>query len=100
MSNEVLDLLACGFAQSFGSTEVYGVSFDEVGIELMVAYRLAKAIADLGPAMVSISSLQRDRAHLTLRSRRLAGRTDLFYRANADAVRLSQCAVDRPGRGN
>ena len=42
MSNEVLDLLACGFAQSFGSTEVYGVSFDEVGIELMVAYQLAK----------------------------------------------------------
>src|SRR5437899_6111255 len=66
----------------------------------MLANDLAKAVADFGAAVVSISRLRRDLARLPLRLRRLADRTDLFDRTDADAVRLAQCPVDRPGLGD
>src|ERR1700756_5512732 len=66
----------------------------------MLANDLAKPVAHLGSTIIPVSRLRRDLARLPLRLRRLADGTDLFDRANANTVRLTQCPVDRPGLGN
>jgi hypothetical protein len=42
-------LLTGSLTEGLGTAELDGVGLDEVGIELMLADKLAEAIADLGP---------------------------------------------------
>src|SRR5207253_10201140 len=55
VDNKVFDLLARGFAQDFDSAKINGVGLHQVRIELMLANQLAKSVADLPAAVVSIS---------------------------------------------
>jgi hypothetical protein len=49
VGDEVLDLLACSFAQGLGPAEVGGVCLDQIGVELVLADELAEAVRTLGP---------------------------------------------------
>src|SRR5438477_4495831 len=66
----------------------------------MLADDLAKAIADLGSATVSISRLGRKFARVLLGSCRHAKGSDFLDRADADAVRFSQSSINGPGFGH
>ena len=46
MSNEILHLLASGITQGLHAAEIRCVGLDQVGIELMLANNLAKAVAN------------------------------------------------------
>ena len=51
MLDEVFHLLAGGFAKSLDAAEIGRIGLDQVGIELMLADDLAKAVANLRAAM-------------------------------------------------
>jgi hypothetical protein len=53
--DEVLDLLACGLAESFRATKVDGVGLHQFGIELVLADDLAEAVADRAPGIVPVA---------------------------------------------
>jgi len=59
MRYKAFDLLARGFAEGFGATEIDSVRLDQVGIELMLTDQLAQAVADSGPALVSVLAIDR-----------------------------------------
>jgi hypothetical protein len=95
-------LLAGSLTEGFGTAEIDGVRLDEVGIELMLADELAEAVADLGPTIVSvfpIDRLRREPLRLLRGGNWFGKRTDLLDGADADAVGLAECPVDRPGLG-
>src|SRR5438876_9831269 len=94
MSNEVLDLLACGFAQSLDPTKISSIGLHQVGIELVLPDDLAQAIADLWASVVPVSRLRRELARLLPRLRGMGSRSDFLDRADADTVCLAQCTVD------
>ena len=68
----------------------------------MLADQLTEAVADFGSTIVAILSIDRLRTQLLCL---LGGRTqfgeraDFLNRADADAIGLAQCPVDRPGIG-
>ena len=89
MGDEVLDLFAGGFPQSLYAAEVGGVGLNQIGIELMLANDLAKTIANLRAAMVSVAiGRLRQLPGLWRRSGLAGGGTNFFDGADADAVRL------------
>ena len=59
MGDKGFDLRAGGFAESFSATEIDGVAFDQVGIELVLTDELAEAVADFGTAVVSVLAIDR-----------------------------------------
>src|SRR5437870_5237896 len=60
----------------------------------MLANDLAKAIADLWAAVISISWLGRQFLRFPRRRSRFGKRSDLLDRADTDAIGLPQCTVD------
>ena len=56
VDDEGFHLLAGGLAESLGAAEIDGVGLHEIGIELVLANELAKAVAELGAAVVSVLS--------------------------------------------
>src|SRR2546426_6160215 len=99
MNYKSFDLLTLRFTQSFDSAKIRGVRLHQVGIELMLANDLAKAIADLWAA-ASVCRLRGELARLPLRLRQLGSRSDFLDRANADTIGLAQCTVDRSSLGD
>src|ERR1022692_3577700 len=103
--HEAFDLLTSGIFQGFGTAEVDGVGFHQLGIELVLADDLAEPVADLviGTTIavpVSVGILGRK---LTLigSPRRWTGiRSDLLNRADSDAIRLAQSTIDGSGFRN
>jgi hypothetical protein len=102
MGDEVLDLLAGGFAQGFGAAEIHRVRLDQTWVQLMLADDLAEAIADSRTIAIQAIAVRRLRREFPGRVVRLAfglGRTaersDLLDRANANAIRLPQRAINR-----
>jgi hypothetical protein len=59
VDDEGFDLFAGGFAKGLGAAEIDSVGLDQVGIELMLADQLAKAVADFRAAVVSILAVGR-----------------------------------------
>jgi hypothetical protein len=59
LSDESFDLLTVGFAEAFGSAEIDRVGLHQVGIELVLTDQLAEAVADFGPAVVSVLTIHR-----------------------------------------
>ena len=57
MLDKVFDLLTRGFAKGFGTAEIDGVGFYQVGIDIMLPYQLAEAVANFGPAIIAVSPL-------------------------------------------
>ncbi len=107
MRDEVLNLLASGFAESLGTAEVDCVGLHQNGIELMLANDLAQAVTN--PRAIPVSAIPvcrmcREFSGFAVRfAFRLGGarkRADLLDRADADAVRLPQRAIHRPGFGD
>src|SRR5207302_7845728 len=66
LSDEVLNLLASGVAQSLGPAKISRIGLDQVGIELMLANDLAEAVADFGAAAVPIRRLWRKLFRLSI----------------------------------
>src|SRR5256885_16083145 len=85
MRNEVFDLFACGFTQSFGAAEVRGVDLHQSGVELMLADDVAEPGANLGAAVVLIRWLRRRPPRFPRRMLRLGRGSNLRGRATADA---------------
>jgi len=99
--NEVLDLLAGGIAQGFHPAEIGGIGFDQGGIELVLADDLAKAITNLGHAItVSVRGLRGNFARASRILERARRRSNLFNRANTNAIGLAEGAVYRSGFRN
>src|ERR1035441_9961967 len=100
--NEAFDLLTRGVFEGFGTAEIDSVGFHQLGIEFVLTDDLAEPVADLmtGTTIavpVSVGILGRK---LTLigSPRRWTGiRSDLLDRADPDAIRLTQGAIDRSG---
>src|SRR6266851_4183473 len=103
MGDEAFDLLAGGFAESLGAAEIDGIGLDQVGIELVLADELAKAVANLGTTVVSVFAIDllgREFLRLSGGRSRFGKRADFLDRADADAVGLAQGPVNRPGFGH
>src|SRR5438309_4340684 len=100
MSDKVFDLVAGGFAQGRDAAKIHGVGLHQIRVKLMLADDLAQTIADLGPAVVSISRLRRKFARVLLGSCRHANGSDFLDRADADAIRLSQSSINGAGFGH
>ncbi len=66
MSNEVFDLLARGLAQSLGAAEIGGVRLNEVGVELMLADQLTKAVANPRAIAVAVAARRTGRNLLSV----------------------------------
>ena len=99
MGDETFNLLAGGLAEGLGTAEIDGVGLDQVRIELVLADELAEAIANFGPAVVSvlaIDQLGRELLRLPRGWNRFGKRADFLDRADSDAVGLAQGPVDRP----
>jgi hypothetical protein len=58
MDNELLDLLAGGFAQSLSAAEIGGVGLDQNGIQLVLPSNMAEAVAELGATVVPVGRLR------------------------------------------
>ena len=67
MNYEGFDLLTLRCPQSLDSAKIRGVGLYQVGIELMLANDLAKAVANLWPAVVPVSRLRRELLRLPRR---------------------------------
>ena len=66
MRDEVFDLLAGGVAKGLDAAEVGRIGLDQVGIELMLANELAKAVANLRAAVaISVGRLRRELLRLS-----------------------------------
>src|SRR5664279_4369218 len=97
--NEAFHLLASSVFEGFRAAEIDGIGFHQLGIELVLADDLAEPVADLVtsatiavPVSVGILGWK-----LTLigSPRRWTGiRADLLDRADANAIRLTQGAID------
>jgi hypothetical protein len=69
----------------------------------VLADQLAEAVADFGPAVVSVLSIDRLRWEFPRLARGgnwFGKGSDFLNRADADAVGLAQSSVDRPGFGH
>ena len=103
MGNKTFDLLARGLAESFGTAEVDGVGLDQIGIELVLADQLAKAIAYFGATVVSVFAINR-LGRMLLRfpggRSRLSTRTvDMTQGEFAERVGISQNYLSTMERG-
>src|SRR5664280_648278 len=97
--NEAFNLLTSGVFEGFGTAEIDSIGFHQFGIEFVLADDLAEPVADLVtsttiavPVSVGILGWK-----LTLigSPRRWTGiRADLLDRADANAIRLTQGAID------
>src|SRR5579864_7911912 len=101
--DECFDLLARGLTQGFSSAEIDCVGLHQLGIELVLANELAKAIANSsavsisGMAVIAVGRLWRQFANRALgRASRLDG-TDFFYRADTDPIGFAQCSIHGAG---
>src|ERR1019366_9430679 len=98
------DLLASGVFECFGTAEIDGVGFHQLGIELVLADDLAEPVADLVTGAIAVSvSVDILGRKLTLIGgpcHRTGIRSDLFDRADSDAIRLAQSAIDGSGFGD
>jgi hypothetical protein len=86
--NEFLNLFPAGLPERLGAAEVDGIGLYQFRVELVPADDLAKTVADLGTSTVAVRVLWREL---------LAGiwnGPDFLDRANADAVGLTQGAID------
>src|ERR1017187_3284178 len=100
--NERFDLLTGGVFEGFGTAEVDGVGFHQLGIEFVLADDLAEPVADLVTSTtiavpVSVGILGRKLTLIGSPRHRTGIRSDLLDRADPDAIRLAQGAIDRSG---
>src|ERR1035441_5867408 len=100
--NEAFDLLTSGIFQGFGTAEVDGVGFHQFGIEFVLADDLAESVADLVTSTtiavpVSVGILGWKLTLIGSPRHRTRIRSDLLDRADADAIRLAQSAIDSSG---
>ena len=93
------DLLSAGISQGSGATVVGGIGLHEASIELILTNQQAKAIAEARLAVVMAIISVRGRLGLIKRGRRVgSGRPAKFLDlTEADAVRLSESAIDGAG---
>ena len=54
MWDKAFDLLSLRFAKGLGPTEINGVSLHQVGIELMLADKLAEAVSESRATVISV----------------------------------------------
>src|SRR5664279_4614217 len=97
--HEAFDLLTSGVFEGFGTAEVDGVGFHQLGIELVLADDLAEPVADLVTSTtiavpVSVGILGRKLTLIGSPRHRTGIRSDLLDRADTDAIRLTQGAID------
>src|ERR1035438_3162457 len=97
--NEAFDLLASGVFEGFGTAEIDSIGFHQFGIEFVLADDLAEPVADLvtsTPIAVSVSVgiLGRKLTLIGSPRHRTGIRSDLLNRADTDAIRLAQSAID------
>src|SRR2546425_9511034 len=96
MNYKSFDLLTLRFTKSFDSAKIRGVGLYQVGIELMLANDLAKAVADFGAAVVPVGRLRREVVRRAGRICRLWKRNNLLDPAEADAVSFRKKATNSP----
>src|ERR1019366_10780228 len=96
MRDEGFHLFAGGVAERLDAAEIDGVGLDQVGIELMLANRLAESIANRTTA-ISVGRLRRQILRLRRCLVRFSEGANLFDRAYANPVGLAQGAIDRTG---
>jgi hypothetical protein len=100
MGNEGFNLLARRFAKSFSATEIDGIGSHELGIEFVLTDELAEMISNAGA--VSVAAMAVAAVHRL--GRKFSNRTvsrlplrlkaaDLLNGADANAIRLAQCAI-------
>src|ERR1017187_8281391 len=97
--HETFDLLASGVFEGFGTAEIDSIGFHQFGIEFVLADDLAEPVADLvtsTPIAVSVSVgiLGRKLTLIGSPRHRTGIRSDLLDRADTDAIRLAQSAID------
>ncbi|MBZ5550948.1 MAG: hypothetical protein LAO22_23835 [Acidobacteriia bacterium] len=90
MLDEVLNLFAAGLSERLRAAEIDGIGLYEFGIELMLADNLAETIANLWTGAVPVAIRVLRRKSLS----RAWNRPDLLDRTDANAVGLSQGAID------
>src|ERR1035438_1600930 len=100
--HEAFDLLTSGVFEGFGTAEIDGVGFHQFGIELVLADDLAKSVANFVTSTtiavpVSIGILGRKLMLIGSSCHRTGIRSDLLDRADSDAIRLAQGAIDGSG---
>ena len=100
--DEGFDHVPAGISDRGGSAVISGVGFDEVRIELVLADQEAEAVAEAGLAAVVAVISVRNRLALIGRPGIVGswGQAEFFHRAEADAVRLAESAVDSAGFRN
>src|ERR1035441_9488432 len=97
--HEVFDLLTSGVFECFGAAEINGIGFHQLGIELVLADDLAEPVTDLVTSTtiaipVSVGILGWKFALIGRPRHRTGIRSDLLDRAESDAIRLAQGAID------
>src|SRR5579872_2088700 len=95
VGDEAFDLLAGGLAERLHATEISGVGLDQSRIELVLANKVAEAIAYSATTViaVAIGRLWREFPGFASGRSRLSEGTDLLDRADPDAVGFAQSAV-------
>ena len=90
--DEDLNLFPAGFSERLGAAEVNGIGLHEFGIEFVLANDLAETVADLRAAAITVSIA----VHILWRDflARIRNCSNLLDRADADAVGLTQSAID------
>ncbi len=101
--HEAFDLLTSSIFEGFGTAEVDGVGFDQLGIELVLADDLAEPVADLVSgtvaAAVSVDAFGWKLLCIRKGTRWTGIGADLLDRADADAIGLPQSTIDGSGLG-
>src|ERR1035441_4674339 len=100
--HEAFDLLAGGVFEGFGTAEIDGIGFHQLGIEFVLADDLAEPVADLVTSTtiavpVSVGILGWKFTLIGSPRHRTRIRSDLLDRADTDAIRLAQSAIDGSG---
>src|ERR1035438_502534 len=103
--NEAFDLLASSVFEGFGTAEIDSIGFHQFGIEFVLADDLAEPVADLVTSTtiavpVSVGILWRKFALIGRGRHRTGIRSHLLDRADADAICLTQGAIDGSGFGD
>src|ERR1035438_6866019 len=103
--HEVFDLLTSGIFEGFSTAEIDGIGFHQLGIELVLADDLAEPVTDLVTSTtiaipVSVGILGWKFALIAGTCHRARVRSDFLDRADPDAIRLAQSAIDGSGFGD
>ncbi len=101
MRNEGFNQIPTGIFDRFGTTEVRGIGFNQIGIEFVLPNEEAELVAESRRAgMMTVAARAIELYPIRQRFGRLLRPAELLNRAEADAVGFSQGPVDGPGFSN